>query len=157
MLTLSPGFVLSNYSLYILDNSNLQQLWNWSHHSLSIPVGKMYFAFNPKLCLSEIYRMEEVTGTKGRQNKAEINPRTNGDRASCESAEETLPHWVESGHHKGLPYLPGQLSTAPGWGRPCGQREPPGPERAAARVGHPATSGLPFSLPLPTIGRAPTN
>uniref|UniRef100_A0A8B9ZM01 Tyrosine-protein kinase receptor n=1 Tax=Anas zonorhyncha TaxID=75864 RepID=A0A8B9ZM01_9AVES len=45
----------------------------------------MYFAFNPKLCLAEIYRMEEVTGTKGRQNKAEINPRTNGDRASCKT------------------------------------------------------------------------
>uniref|UniRef100_A0A452GZ72 Tyrosine-protein kinase receptor n=1 Tax=Gopherus agassizii TaxID=38772 RepID=A0A452GZ72_9SAUR len=79
------SMVDGNYTLYVLDNQNLQQLWDWSHHTLSIPVGKVYFAFNPKLCLSEIYRMEEVTGTKGRQNKAEINPRTNGDRASCES------------------------------------------------------------------------
>uniref|UniRef100_A0ACB8G727 Uncharacterized protein n=1 Tax=Sphaerodactylus townsendi TaxID=933632 RepID=A0ACB8G727_9SAUR len=78
------SMVDGNYTLYVLDNPNLQQLWDWSHHALSIPVGKMYFAFNPKLCLSEIYRMEEITGTKGRQNKAEINPRTNGDRASCE-------------------------------------------------------------------------
>ncbi|XP_074836963.1 insulin receptor-related protein isoform X3 [Carettochelys insculpta] len=74
-----------NYTLYVLDNQNLQQLWDWTHHTLSVPMGKMYFAFNPKLCLSEIYRMEEVTGTKGRQNKAEINPRTNGDRASCKT------------------------------------------------------------------------
>ncbi|KAM9623041.1 insulin receptor-related protein isoform 2-T2 [Morphnus guianensis] len=78
------SMVDGNYTLYVLDNQNLQQLWDWTHHVLSIPVGKMYFAFNPKLCLAEIYRMEEVTGTKGRQNKAEINPRTNGDRASCE-------------------------------------------------------------------------
>ncbi|XP_010190259.1 PREDICTED: insulin receptor-related protein-like, partial [Mesitornis unicolor] len=78
-------FSCRNYTLYVLDNQNLQQLWDWSHHVLSIPVGKMYFAFNPKLCLAEIYRMEEVTGTKGRQNKAEINPRTNGDRASCKT------------------------------------------------------------------------
>ncbi|NWT18078.1 INSRR protein, partial [Vireo altiloquus] len=78
------SMVDGNYTLYVLDNQNLQQLWDWNHHILSIPVGKMYFAFNPKLCLAEIYRMEEVTGTKGRQNKAEINPRTNGDRASCE-------------------------------------------------------------------------
>lgn len=77
-------FPSRNYTLYVLDNQNLQQLWDWNHHVLSIPVGKMYFAFNPKLCLAEIYHMEEVTGTKGRQNKAEINPRTNGDRASCE-------------------------------------------------------------------------
>ncbi|NXW45145.1 INSRR protein, partial [Nyctiprogne leucopyga] len=79
------SMVDGNYTLYVLDNQNLQQLWDWSHHVLSIPVGKMYFAFNPKLCLDEIYRMEEVTGTKGRQNKAEINPRTNGDRASCKT------------------------------------------------------------------------
>lgn len=77
-------FPSRNYTLYVLDNQNLQQLWDWNHHVLSIPMGKMYFAFNPKLCLAEIYHMEEVTGTKGRQNKAEINPRTNGDRASCE-------------------------------------------------------------------------
>uniref|UniRef100_A0A8D2NQB6 Tyrosine-protein kinase receptor n=1 Tax=Zosterops lateralis melanops TaxID=1220523 RepID=A0A8D2NQB6_ZOSLA len=79
------SMVDGNYTLYVLDNQNLQQLWDWTHHVLSIPVGKMYFAFNPKLCLAEIYRMEEVTGTKGRQNKAEINPRTNGDRASCKT------------------------------------------------------------------------
>lgn len=79
------SMVDGNYTLYVLDNQNLQQLWNWNQHRLAIPSGRMYFAFNPKLCLSEIYRMEEVTGTKGRQNKAEINPRTNGDRVSCKS------------------------------------------------------------------------
>ncbi|XP_025028484.1 insulin receptor-related protein [Python bivittatus] len=79
------SMVDGNYTLYVLDNQNLQQLWDWGQHRLSIPVGKMYFAFNPKLCLSEIFRMEEVTGTKGRQNKAEINPRTNGDQASCKT------------------------------------------------------------------------
>ncbi|XP_042296706.1 insulin receptor-related protein isoform X2 [Sceloporus undulatus] len=79
------SMVDGNYTLYVLDNQNLQQLWDWRHHMLAIPVGKMYFAFNPRLCLSEIYQMEEITGTKGRQNKAEINPRTNGDRASCKT------------------------------------------------------------------------
>ncbi|XP_071610349.1 insulin-like growth factor 1 receptor isoform X1 [Heliangelus exortis] len=74
-----------NYSFYVLDNHNLQQLWDWNHHNLTIKEGKMYFAFNPKLCVSEIYRMEEVSGTKGRQSKGDINPRNNGERASCES------------------------------------------------------------------------
>ncbi|XP_075700947.1 insulin receptor-related protein [Rhinoderma darwinii] len=77
-----------NYTLYVLDNQNLQQLWDPNHESLSIPTGKLYFAFNPKLCLSEIYNTEDLTRTKGRQNKADINPRTNGDRASCKT--ETL-------------------------------------------------------------------
>ncbi|XP_077323964.1 insulin receptor-related protein-like [Lithobates pipiens] len=79
------SMVDGNYTLYILDNQNLQQLWDPNHEHLSIPVGKLYFAFNPKLCLSEIYNTEALTGTKGRQNKADINPRTNGDRASCKT------------------------------------------------------------------------
>lgn len=74
-----------NYTLYVLDNQNLQQLGSWVAGGLTIPVGKIYFAFNPRLCLEHIYRLEEVTGTRGRQNKAEINPRTNGDRAACEA------------------------------------------------------------------------
>ncbi|XP_036211560.1 insulin-like growth factor 1 receptor isoform X1 [Myotis myotis] len=74
-----------NYSFYVLDNQNLQQLWDWDHHNLTIKSGKMYFAFNPKLCVSEIYRMEEMTGAKGRQGKGDINTRNNGERASCES------------------------------------------------------------------------
>lgn len=81
-----PRLVSRNYSFYVLDNQNLQQLWDWEHRNLSIKAGKMYFAFNPKLCVSEIYRMEEVTGTKGRQSKGDINTRNNGERASCEWA-----------------------------------------------------------------------
>lgn len=79
-----------NYTLYVLDNQNLQQLGSWVAGGLTIPVGKIYFAFNPRLCLEHIYRLEEVTGTRGRQNKAEINPRTNGDRAACEAPLPSL-------------------------------------------------------------------
>ncbi|XP_058855196.1 insulin-like growth factor 1 receptor [Acipenser ruthenus] len=74
-----------NYSFYVLDNQNLQQLWDWDRHNLTIREGKMYFAFNPKLCLSEIYKMEEASGTRGRQGKGDLNPRNNGERASCGS------------------------------------------------------------------------
>ncbi|XP_038624702.1 insulin receptor-related protein isoform X2 [Tachyglossus aculeatus] len=78
------SMVDGNYTLYVLDNQNLQQLWAWGQQrGPAIPVGKVYFAFNPRLCLADIYRLEQETGTRGRQNKAEINPRTNGDRASC--------------------------------------------------------------------------
>lgn len=73
----------------MLDNQNLQQLGSWVAAGLTIPVGKIYFAFNPRLCLEHIYHLEQVTGTRGRQNKAEINPRTNGDRAACEPPTPT--------------------------------------------------------------------
>lgn len=85
-----------NYTLYVLDNQNLQQLGSWAAAGLAIPVGKIYFAFNPRLCLEHIYRLEEVTGTRGRQNKAEINPRTNGDRAACEAPPPPRPRGVHA-------------------------------------------------------------
>lgn len=72
-----------SYSFYVLDNNNLQQLWDWSKHNLTIKHGKMYFAFNPRLCLKEIYDMENTTGTRGRQTELDINPRNNGDMAPC--------------------------------------------------------------------------
>lgn len=44
----------------------------------------MFFHYNSKLCMAEIRRMEEVTGTKGRQVKDDIASKTNGDQALCE-------------------------------------------------------------------------
>uniref|UniRef100_A0A8C3HKK0 Tyrosine-protein kinase receptor n=1 Tax=Chrysemys picta bellii TaxID=8478 RepID=A0A8C3HKK0_CHRPI len=74
-----------NYSFYALDNQNLRQLWDWSKHNLSIARGKLFFHYNPKLCLSEIHKMEEISGTKGRQERNDIAQKTNGDQASCEN------------------------------------------------------------------------
>ncbi|XP_053147694.1 insulin receptor [Hemicordylus capensis] len=73
-----------NYSFYALDNQNLRQLWDWSKHNLTIARGKLFFHYNPKLCLSEIHKMEEISGTRERQEKNDIAPKTNGDQASCE-------------------------------------------------------------------------
>ncbi|XP_054037680.1 insulin receptor isoform X2 [Rissa tridactyla] len=74
-----------NYSFYALDNQNLRQLWDWSKHNLTIARGKLFFHYNPKLCLSEIHKMEEISGTKGRQERNDIALKTNGDQASCEN------------------------------------------------------------------------
>uniref|UniRef100_A0A8C0WG88 Tyrosine-protein kinase receptor n=1 Tax=Castor canadensis TaxID=51338 RepID=A0A8C0WG88_CASCN len=76
---------VGNYSFYALDNQNLRQLWDWSKHNLTIIQGKLFFHYNPKLCLSEIHKMEEVSGTKGRQERNDIALKTNGDQASCEN------------------------------------------------------------------------
>ncbi|KAG7525081.1 insulin receptor-like [Solea senegalensis] len=75
---------IGNYSFYALDNQNLRQLWDWSKHKLTILQGRMFFHYNSKLCMSEIRKMEEVTGTKGRQQKSDVT-KTNGDQASCEN------------------------------------------------------------------------
>ncbi|XP_063741563.1 insulin receptor a [Eleginops maclovinus] len=76
---------IGNYSFYALDNQNLRQLWDWSKHKLTILQGRMFFHYNSKLCMSEIRKMEEVTGTKDRQIKNDIASKTNGDQASCEN------------------------------------------------------------------------
>ncbi|XP_052332101.1 insulin receptor-like [Oncorhynchus keta] len=75
------------YSFYAHDNQNLRQLWDWTQHSLSILQGRMFFQLNAKLCMSEIRKMEEVTGTRDRHTKNNIVSKTNGDQASCENQE----------------------------------------------------------------------
>uniref|UniRef100_H3ANU2 receptor protein-tyrosine kinase n=1 Tax=Latimeria chalumnae TaxID=7897 RepID=H3ANU2_LATCH len=78
---------MGNYSFYALDNQNLRQLWDWSKHKLTIAQGKLFFHYNPKLCLSEIHKMEDISGAKGRQEKNDIALKTNGDQASCKSTQ----------------------------------------------------------------------
>uniref|UniRef100_A0A8C5I855 Tyrosine-protein kinase receptor n=1 Tax=Gouania willdenowi TaxID=441366 RepID=A0A8C5I855_GOUWI len=72
------------YAFYALDNQNLLELWDWSKHNLTIERGRMFFHYNSKLCMSEIRKMEEITGTKERNQKNDIAVRNNGDQASCE-------------------------------------------------------------------------
>uniref|UniRef100_A0AAQ4PTU2 Tyrosine-protein kinase receptor n=1 Tax=Gasterosteus aculeatus aculeatus TaxID=481459 RepID=A0AAQ4PTU2_GASAC len=71
------------FAFYALDNQNLHELWDWSKHNLTIHHGRMFFHYNSKLCMSEIRKMENVTGTKERNQKNDIAVRTNGDQASC--------------------------------------------------------------------------
>uniref|UniRef100_A0A4W6FNY3 Tyrosine-protein kinase receptor n=1 Tax=Lates calcarifer TaxID=8187 RepID=A0A4W6FNY3_LATCA len=73
------------YAFYALDNQNLRELWDWSKHNLTIQRGRTFFHYNSKLCMSEIRKMEEVTGTKERNQKNDIAVRNNGDQASCET------------------------------------------------------------------------
>ncbi|KAI1904514.1 hypothetical protein AGOR_G00006430 [Albula goreensis] len=71
------------YAFSALDNQHLQFLWDWSQHNLTIKAGKLFFRFNPKLCVSEIRTMWEKTGITEKFEEVEF--RNNGDRASCES------------------------------------------------------------------------
>ncbi|XP_074523335.1 insulin-like growth factor 1b receptor isoform X2 [Halichoeres trimaculatus] len=72
------------YAFSAFDNQQLQYLWDWKQHNLTIKAGKLFFRANPKLCMSEIRKMWEKTGIPGRFEDSDF--RNNGDRASCESA-----------------------------------------------------------------------
>uniref|UniRef100_A0A671P8L0 Insulin-like growth factor 1 receptor n=1 Tax=Sinocyclocheilus anshuiensis TaxID=1608454 RepID=A0A671P8L0_9TELE len=71
------------YAFSAVDNQHLQYLWDWNQHNLTIGAGKLFFRFNPKLCMSEIQKMWEKTGVK--EKMEEDDARSNGERASCES------------------------------------------------------------------------
>lgn len=88
-------FSSRNYSFYAFDNQNLRQLWDWSKHKLTILQGRMFFHYNSKLCMSEIHKMEEKTGTKQRQLKNDIASKTNGDQASCEEHPPPPSPWAQ--------------------------------------------------------------
>ncbi|XP_049900346.1 insulin-like growth factor 1 receptor isoform X1 [Epinephelus moara] len=71
------------YAFLAVDNQQLQYLWDWKQHNLTIKAGKLFFRANPKLCMSEIRKMWEKTGIQGHFDESDF--RNNGDRASCES------------------------------------------------------------------------
>ncbi|XP_020797355.1 insulin-like growth factor 1b receptor isoform X2 [Boleophthalmus pectinirostris] len=70
------------YAFYAIENQQLQYLWDWKKHNLTIKNGKLYIRGNPKLCMSEIRKMWNKTGIQDHFD--EIGFRSNGYRASCE-------------------------------------------------------------------------
>ncbi|XP_024864474.1 insulin-like growth factor 1b receptor [Kryptolebias marmoratus] len=71
------------YSFSANNNQELQYLWDWNQHNLTIKTGKLFFKGNPKLCMSEIRKMWHKTGVQGRFDETDFHK--NGYRASCES------------------------------------------------------------------------
>ncbi|KAM3610116.1 uncharacterized protein V6R79_025621 [Siganus canaliculatus] len=71
------------YSFSAINNHNLQYLWDWNQHNLTIQKGRLFFRQNPKLCMSEIHKMWDKTGIAVKPEQGDF--RNNGERASCES------------------------------------------------------------------------
>ncbi|KAM3877370.1 insulin-like growth factor 1b receptor [Diretmus argenteus] len=71
------------YAFSAFDNQQLQYLWDWKQHNLTIRAGKLFFRANPKLCISEIRKMWDKTDVQGQFDENDF--RNNGDTASCES------------------------------------------------------------------------
>lgn len=71
------------YAFSAINNVNMQYLWNWTQHNLTIQSGRLFFRMNPKLCMSEIHKMVEKTAITVKQEEGDFH--NNGQRASCES------------------------------------------------------------------------
>ncbi|GBP37476.1 Insulin-like receptor [Eumeta japonica] len=72
-------------SLFIFDNPNLEQLWNWETHGpIEITEGKLFIHFNPKLCYSEILPLKNMTRDSASIfDELEVSKENNGDKAAC--------------------------------------------------------------------------
>lgn len=86
----------SKYSLLVMDNQNLQELWDWSwHQDIKIlsrgEPGKISFHLNPKLCLYKIQTLREKAGLAPFTDY-EVAPNSNGDKMACNVTE--LRTWV---------------------------------------------------------------
>ncbi|XP_047451408.1 insulin-like growth factor 1a receptor [Mugil cephalus] len=71
------------YSFSAINNQNLQSLWDWSQHNLTIRAGRLFFRQNPRLCMSEIHTMWDKTNIAVKPEEGDF--RNNGERASCKS------------------------------------------------------------------------
>ncbi|XP_058832990.1 insulin-like receptor isoform X2 [Topomyia yanbarensis] len=74
---------ISNSSLYIVENQNLQELFD---RNVTIGEGKLFFYNNPMLCVGKIKELKAVNPKIEIENEAQLAA-NNGDRAACEITE----------------------------------------------------------------------
>lgn len=81
-LRLIRGNVLESgkYAISVLDNQNLQDLWDWTTKNLTIINGSLFFHFNPKLCPEKIEALRQQANI----SDVDISASSNGDRVACE-------------------------------------------------------------------------
>ncbi|CAG9832012.1 unnamed protein product [Diabrotica balteata] len=70
----------SNYSIFMYENQNLQQLWNYTNFNLTLK-GTIGFHDNPLLCKSEIDKLAKATGVE--YSDVSVSRFSNGDKANC--------------------------------------------------------------------------
>lgn len=77
-----------NYSLLVLENQNLQELWDWDHKKkFKILRGKVFFHYNPKLCLQHIYKLLTEIHHDTNVSSLEVGKDSNGDKFPCNATD----------------------------------------------------------------------
>lgn len=72
-----------DYGIKVYENSNLQSLFS---RNVTVEKGRMFFHFNPKLCMHIIQEFKNnVTALRTEPNlkKSEVAPDSNGDKIAC--------------------------------------------------------------------------
>lgn len=79
-ILLEPQFF--RYVISVLDNQNLQDIWDWENRTLTVGNGTLFFHFNPKLCPQKI----EILRWKAKlpeYKEHEVSAASNGDKVAC--------------------------------------------------------------------------
>ncbi len=88
-VTNHPCYTPSRYALFVLDNQNLQDIWDFkTHPNLTILRGTVFFHQNHKLCLHKINELVRHVGLEGKVDDVDISKLNNGDQVACK-----LPHF----------------------------------------------------------------
>ncbi|KAK9497178.1 hypothetical protein O3M35_004544 [Rhynocoris fuscipes] len=101
----------SIYSLVILDNQNLMELWDWDKREriFNIKSGRLFFHFNPKLCRSKIDELKEIANLSD-YSELEVASNSNGHKVACnvtrlkafiekKSSVVAIVHWTQFEHY----------------------------------------------------------
>lgn len=73
---------INNSTLVIVDNPNLSKLFPKSQR-IEIPKGRLFFHYNPRLCMQEIRNLANMVGITNATD-IEIQPDSNGDKVACD-------------------------------------------------------------------------
>lgn len=103
-------FSINRYSLIIIDNPNLQELFMFNtttttttsdsnSKALIISKGSLFVHLNPKLCPDKINRLKEYAQVGYWDNESDVSLVTNGDKEACNST--TIHIEVKYGHSRG--------------------------------------------------------
>ncbi|KFM63998.1 Insulin-like peptide receptor, partial [Stegodyphus mimosarum] len=86
-----------DYAFLVLDNQNLQELWDWENRKVNLTIagGKVFFHFNSKLCPNKINELKKYANVKD-WDDTDVSPSSNGDRVACNVVDMELQVWTLS-------------------------------------------------------------
>ncbi|XP_013775128.2 insulin receptor-like [Limulus polyphemus] len=92
-----------SYSLLVYNNQNLEDLWNWKilNYTLQFGQGKIFFHFNPKLCVDKIKELRNYSNVRDWDDR-DVSPSSNGDRVACNVTSLQVFPWLVCSNVAGI-------------------------------------------------------
>ncbi|XP_065207315.1 insulin-like peptide receptor isoform X2 [Planococcus citri] len=107
------------YAIVVLDNPNLAELWDFDRRPTGLEVkgGRLFFHFNPKLCLGRIIELQKILKIEN-VTELEVAPNSNGDKVACNITElqvSVFKTTADSALITWIPYIHYEMRTLLGY------------------------------------------